>query len=466
MIATLLARDVLQATGGRLLQGDAGVRFTSVSIDTRTIEPGCLFFAIRGPRHDAHGFLGDALAKGAAGLVVEQAGAVPDFGDAVAIEVTDSSRALREVAALHRRRFRGPLIAITGSNGKTTTKEMCAAILGQSGPCLRTRGNLNNEYGLPLTLLARREEDRTAVVELGMNHRGEIAVLAGIADADIGVVTNAGTAHIEFLGSREEIAREKTDLLAALPRTATAILFGDEPLLEAERPRIQARTLTFGLGKRCDVRAENVRRPEPGRFAFDVAWEGCRLGVVVAGIHEGTVPNALAAATAARVAGASDADVVAGLAAYRPPPGRMNLRPLGDDRFVLDDTYNANPQSMAAALAGLVDVRGEGRALAVIGEMGELGETAGAAHREAGAMAARLGVDRLVALGEHAAEVVAAAVEAGLPAEHGFVGSDHDEIVTRLLRELRPGDRILVKGSRSMRMERVVEGLTTKSGVA
>ncbi len=459
MIAPLTAEDVVRASGGALLSGDASTRFAGVSIDTRTIEPGFLFFAIRGPNHDAHRFLGDATARGAAGLVVEHADSLPE-GDAVVIRVPDTSVALRAVAAAHRARFEGPLIAITGSNGKTTTKEMCAAILSRRAPCLRTRGNLNNEYGVPLTLLSRREGDAAAVVELGMNHRGEISALAAIARADIGVVTNVGTAHIEHLGSREEIALEKTDLLAALGEDGTAILHGDDPLLRAEIPRIRARVVTFGLDAACDVRAENVERPEPGRFAFDLLGDGKRLAVRVAGLHEGTVPNALAAATAARVAGASDDDVAAGLAAYEPPPGRMNFRALGEDRYLIDDTYNANPQSMAAALTGLVGVRGSGRVLAVLGDMGELGETADAAHREAGALAARLGVDGLAALGERASGVVAGAIAEGLPRERAFVGKTHEEIIERLLEEMQPGDRVLVKGSRAMKMERVVEGLT------
>jgi UDP-N-acetylmuramoyl-tripeptide--D-alanyl-D-alanine ligase len=469
LIAALTARDVLAATDGRLLQGDGGTRFHGVSIDTRTLEPGFLFFAIRGPHHDAHRFLADAARSGATGWVIDDAEACPSASPTrppVAILVPDTTRALGQTAAWHRQGFTGPLVAITGSNGKTTTKEMCAAILSEAGPCLRTRGNLNNEYGLPLTLLARSDEDRTAVVELGMNHRGEIARLAAIARATVGVVTNVGSAHLEHLGSREEIAREKADLLAALPADATAVLFGDDPLLCAQRERIVARVRTFGLGPDCDVRAERIERPRAGRFAFDLVCATGRVRVEVAGIHAGTVPNALAAATAARVAGAPDADVVAGLAAYEPAPGRMNLRALAGDLLVLDDTYNANPQSLAAALSGLMELRGEGRALAVLGDMGELGRAAPDAHREAGRLAARLAVDWLAALGDHAALVIASAGEAGLPTDRGFVASDHEELVERLLRELRPGDRILVKGSRSMRMERIVEKLVKRWGAA
>ncbi|NNL65457.1 MAG: UDP-N-acetylmuramoyl-tripeptide--D-alanyl-D-alanine ligase [Myxococcales bacterium] len=470
MIARLTADDVVTATGGRLLRGSGETVFTGVSIDTRTIEPGFLFFAIRGPNHDAHAFLADAAAKGAAGLVIEDADALPaDVAADVAVLVPDTTRALGRLAAAQRARFDGPVVAITGSNGKTTTKEMCAAILDRTGPCLRTRGNLNNEYGLPLTLLARRAEDRVAVVELGMNHRGEIAALAAIAKPDIGVVTNVGTAHIEHLGSREEIAREKTDLLAALPPGGTAILFGDDPLLRAEGARSPARIVTFGLGEDCDVRAERIERPEPGRFRFEIASAAGRLPVQVAGLHAGTVPNALAAATAARAAGASDDDVVAGLAAYEPAPGRMSLRALRDDVWLIDDSYNANPQSMAAALQGLADVRGTGRLLAILGEMGELGDAAGDAHAEAGRLAGTLGVDRLFAVGGHAGALLEGAREAGLAADRSFCAPDAedlDALIDRVLSVLRPGDRVLVKGSRAMRMERIAQALASKLGAA
>jgi UDP-N-acetylmuramoyl-tripeptide--D-alanyl-D-alanine ligase len=466
MIAPLTAGDVAAWSHGTLLAGDPALRFAGVSIDTRTIEPGFLFFAIRGPNHDAHRFLADARARGAAGWVIEEAAALPADGPGatVAIEVDDTTRALGAVAAAHRARFDGPVVAITGSNGKTTTKEMCAAILSRPGPCLATRGNLNNEYGLPLTLLRRREEDRTAVVELGMNHRGEIAALAAIARADVGVVTNVGTAHIEHLGSREEIAREKADLLAAIAPEGTAILHGDDPLLRAEASRVRARLVSFGLDPSCDVRAEKIERSAPGRFAFDWVTGEARHRVEVAGLHEGTVPNALAAATAARAAGASAEDVVAGLADYRPAPGRMSLLVRPGDVWIVDDSYNANPQSTAAALAGVAELRGAGRVLAVLGDMGELGDTANEAHEAAGRLAAELGFDGLAVLGEHAGRTLAAARAAGLPAEACIEGRDHADVVERVAARLRPGDRVLVKGSRAARMERVVEGLVDRTG--
>lgn len=467
-IAPLLAGDVAAASGGTLLAGDAGQRFAGVSIDTRTLRPGFLFFAIRGPRHDAHEFLAQAIAGGAGGLVVEDEASLPaDRPPGIAtIRVLDTTRALGAVAAAHRGRFEGPLVAITGSNGKTTTKEMCAAILARSGACLSTRGNLNNEFGVPLTLLRRRTADRTAVVELGMNHRGEIAALTALARPDIGVVTNVGTAHIEHLGSREEIAHEKADLLAAIPPEGTALLHGDDPLLRAEASRVRARLASFGLDPACDFRAEKIERPVPGRFAFELVAPDDRRRIDVAGLHAGTVPNALAAAAAARAAGASPEDVAAGLAAYRPPAGRMNLVVLARDAWLIDDTYNANPQSMAAALHGLADLAETGRAFAVLGDMGELGSNSDEAHREAGRLAARLGLAGLAVLGDHVGSTLEGARQAGLAAERLFEARDHDELVEHLAARVRAGDRILVKGSRAMRMERVVEALVERMGTA
>ena len=467
-IAPLLAGEVAAASGGLLLAGDPELRFAGVSIDTRTLEPGFLFFAIRGPHHDAHHFLADALEGGAVGLVVEDEAALQSDGPPgiAVIRVEDTTRALGAVAAAHRGGFGGPLIAITGSSGKTTTKEMCAAILSRSGPCLATRGNLNNEYGVPLTLLRRRTAHRVAVVELGMNHRGEIAALAAIARPDCGVVTNVGTAHIEHLGSREEIAREKDDLLAAIPPEGTALLHGDDPLLRAEASRVRARRVTFGLEPACDVRADKIERPAPGRFAFDLVAPDGRQRVEVAGLHAGTVPNALAAAGAARAAGASLEDVAAGLDTYRPAAGRMTLVVLACDAWLIYDSYNANPQPMAVALQGLADLAGPGRAFAVLGDMGELGATADEAHREAGRLAARLGLAGLAVLGAHGGRILEGARQAGLATDRLFEARDHEELVEHVATRLRAGDRILVKGSRAMRMERVVEGLVERKGAA
>ncbi len=445
-------------TGGRLSSAEAGTEsLSAVSTDTRTLAPGSLFVAIRGPRHDAHDHLADAVANGAAALLVER---MPT--DAVKVPtllVDDTTRALGALAAGHRRRFAGPVIAITGSNGKTTTKEMCASILYVAGPCLKNRGNLNNEYGLPLTLLSREAEHRALVVEIGMNHRGEIAPLAAIAAPTVGVITNVGTAHIEHLGSQEEIALEKGDLVAGLPASACAVLNADDPRVLAQAERTKARVIRFGCGPDADLRAEGIVAEPTGHYRFDLAWGKERHEVSVAGLGEPTVINALAAAAGALAAGFGLPDVVRGLASYAGIEGRMARIGLDDGSVVIDDTYNANPQSMEAALRSLGRFREGRRAFAALGSMGELGDTAPDAHRAMGRVAAELDLTGLLALGEHAERLAEGAREAGLPADRVVVAADHDDLLAQLDARRRPGDWILVKGSRSMQMERIVRGL-------
>jgi UDP-N-acetylmuramoyl-tripeptide--D-alanyl-D-alanine ligase len=459
--APFSAGDVAAWTGGALVRGAPEARFAGVSTDTRALGgAGRLFVALRGERHDAHDFLDRAVAAGAAGLLVEH-GRAPLDALPPALPVVaagDTTHALGDLAAGHRSGFAGPLVAVTGSNGKTTTKEMCAAILDGLGPCLKSRGNWNNAVGLPLALLEREAEHRCLVVELGMNHRGEIAALAAIARPTVGVVTNVGTAHIEFLGSREEIAREKGDLVAALGSDAVAVLNADDPLVVAQSPRTRARVLLFGRAPRADVRAERVRATDDG-WAFDLAAPQGRASVCVAGLGEPTVSNALAAAAAALAAGADLGHVAAGLARAPRVPGRMAPVRLAGGLVVIDDTYNANPQSVEAALRSLAERKGAGRGVAVLGDMGELGAETAPAHRAAGALAARLGLDHLVAVGAHARETADGALAAGMDPARIHLAESAEEAGPGLRALVGAGDWVLVKGSRAARMERVVEAL-------
>ena len=447
----------MQAT---LLQGQRDLSFGPVCIDSRKVARGDLFFAIRGPNHDAHDYLAQAVAAGAAGLVVERGRALPqDLAPGLPVlAVDDTTRALGRLAAGHRRGFHGPLVAITGSNGKTTTKEMCAAILSVSAPCLKTEGNLNNEFGVPLTLLRRDESHRRLVIEIGMNHRGEIAPLAALARPTVAVITNVGMAHIENLGSQDEIALEKGDLVAALDARGTAVLNAEDPRCLAQARRSPARLRSFGRAT-GDVRAEHVSSLGERGFAFDLVAPEGRAAVHVAGLGDATLLNALAAAAAALAAGAPLADVASGLARYRPVSGRMERMTLPRNVILINDTYNANPQSMEVALRGLAELKGTSRGLAVLGDMGELGEAAPGAHRATGQLVGRLGLDFLFVLGCHAAETAAGALEAGMDPGRVRVGRDHDE-TSRQVREVLQGDDwVLVKGSRSARMERVVAAL-------
>jgi UDP-N-acetylmuramoyl-tripeptide--D-alanyl-D-alanine ligase len=458
--------DAVRWTGGTLVAGDAARGCRSVGIDSRRVAEGQLFVAIRGPRHDAHAFLADAAAAGAAGLLVAQDAVLPDAARArcAIVAVPDTTAALAALAAGYRDTWSGPVVAITGSNGKTTTKEMCAAILSVRAPCLKTEGNLNNQFGLPLTLLRRDASHRAAVVELGMNHTGEIAPLAAIARPTVGLVTNVGTAHIENLGSQDAIAAEKGALFEALAEDAVAVANADDARVLAQLARTKARPLRFGRGSGADVRAEQVVVLGARGCAFELIAPEGRAAVRVSGLGQVLVINALAAAAAAIAAGATLAEVAAGLEDYRPPGGRLEPMELPRNVILLNDTYNANPQSMEIALRSLAELKGASRGIAVIGDMGELGDTAAGAHRATGRLAAELGLDFVFALGSFAGAVVAGALEGGLARDRAIEGRDHAELAARVAAVLRGSDWVLVKGSRSMKMERVVEALSQSGG--
>ena len=459
MSAPFSVADALAWTGGRLIQGDPQAVLAGVSTDTREDLAGSLFVAIRGPQHDAHAYLDQAAEAGAAALLVERADAVPAGVAIPAIEVADTTVALGALGAGHRSGFGGPLVAITGSNGKTTTKEMCAAILAVRFATHKNRGNLNNAYGLPLTLLAREAEHEALVVEIGMNHRGEIAPLAEIAAPTVGVITNVGTAHIEHLGDQDTIALEKGDLIAALSPDAVAIVNADDARVMAQAQRTRARVVSFGVAESADVRATDIR-DRVGSFDFTlVTPEGTRA-VNVPGLGQPTVPNALAASAAALAAGASLDDIAPGLAAFAPAAGRMGRAQTEDGTQIIDDTYNANPHSMFEALESLVRAAGSEPAVAVVGDMGELGDRAEAAHRDTGRRAAELGVGAIIALGEFSDRVIAGATAVDTFTGRTHIASDHEDAARTADAFAGPDGWILVKGSRSMRMERVVEALT------
>jgi UDP-N-acetylmuramoyl-tripeptide--D-alanyl-D-alanine ligase len=464
MTAAFRIQDAVTWTDGVVLSGSADTRLSGVSIDSRKLSEGNLFAAIVGPNHDGHDYLERAAAGSAAALLVDRSRTLPESlpPSMAVIGVDDTTTALGRLAAGHRLEFHGPVVAVTGSNGKTTTKEMCASILGMAAPCHRTPGNFNNQYGLPLTLLGRRESDQSLVVELGMNHRGEIALLTSIAQPTVGLITNVGSAHIEYLGSREEIAREKGDLVALLPADATAVLNADDPLVAAQHERTSARVLLFGTAASAEVRSERVVPIDDRGYAIDLATPAGSITVEISGLGPTTIINALAAAAASLAAGASLSDIQTGLANYRPIQGRLERHVLPGEIVLVDDTYNANPQSTEAALRLLAELKGRHRAVAVLGDMGELGGSAESAHRETGKLAAALGIDFLITLGELAKVTADGALASGMNRKCIVVARDHAEASARAGEMLRERDTILVKGSRSMRMERIVEAIASE----
>jgi UDP-N-acetylmuramoyl-tripeptide--D-alanyl-D-alanine ligase len=450
--------ELAAATGGRWI-GTPPAAVEGVSTDTRTIAPGSLFVALRGERFDAHEFLGEARGRGASAAIVAEARA-GDPADLPRLAVADTLSALGAVARHHRRRFRIPVVAVTGSNGKTTTREMIAAILATRGGVLKTEGNLNNEVGVPLTLFGLGTAHQSAVIELGMNHPGEIARLAAIALPQVGVVTLAAPAHLEGLGTVEAVADAKAELYAGLPEGGIAIANADDPRMLRRAQASGRRMMTFSAakGRRGDVVVlEIVSQGADGlRFVLGIGNREVQVHIPgLVGAHNAA--NAAGAAAAAIALGCTDREIVQGLAAVRPVGRRLRLERLASGVQLVDDCYNANPASMAAALRTLMDLAAQGgRPVAVLGDMLELGAFEIEAHRALGEEAAKAGVRLLAAFGPRARGTAEAARAAGLDAFHA---EDMDALVRWARSALQPTDILLVKGSRGMKLERLVEAI-------
>jgi UDP-N-acetylmuramoyl-tripeptide--D-alanyl-D-alanine ligase len=420
--------------------------FTGVCTDTRALAKGDLFVALTGPRYDGHHFLSEAIAAGAAGALLGRALDTP----LPYVEVADTRRALGRFAAYWRRQFSIPVVGVTGSNGKTTVKEMIAAILARTGPGCVTRGNLNNDLGVPLTLLRLRATDRYAVIEMGMNHLGEIEYLTDLARPSVALITNAAEAHLAGLGSVAAVAQAKGEIFSGLAADGTAVVNADDAYCELwKRLAAPRRVLTFGLARPADFRADY--RPEGLGCALRLVTPYGEIDARLPLLGRHNVLNALAASAAALAAGAAPADVPVGLAQLKPVSGRLELKPGVSGARVIDDTYNANPASVAAALEVLHEFPGE-RVL-VLGDMGELGAAADESHRRIGELARQRGIQRLFALGELTRHTVAAF---GKHALH----FDSPEVLADALLDCLHGEAtVLVKGSRMMRMERVVAAI-------
>jgi UDP-N-acetylmuramoyl-tripeptide--D-alanyl-D-alanine ligase len=477
--------ELLQATSGRLLAGKPVFKVPGLSIDSRTIRSGELFVALKGDRFDGHAFLPEVFKKGACGAIVDQRGGLDtDMAGEVLIEVPDTLRAYQEIACFHRKRFSIPVVAITGSNGKTTTKEMAAAILSRRIKVLKNEANLNNHIGVPLTLLGLKPHHQLALIEMGINHQGELTRLCEIARPNMGLITNIGPTHLEFLGNVEGVARAKGELLQSLDKGCVAFLNADDPFTPGLRPLTRASVVTFGLDEKADekpdIQAMNVTHQPQGSF-FHLCLQrnkGLRIGtdskklrfkkrevvadeidiqLTVAGRHN--VYNAAAAAAIANVLGAGVTEVKAGLESFHPVQLRSQLIEWRGVK-ILNDSYNANPASMRSALETLSQIRGSGRAIAVLGDMLELGKESTAAHREIGRRIGMLGLDYLLTVGELAALIGQEAMRRGMAKDRVKICDRLDEAVAYLRSVVRDQDAVLVKGSRGMKMEKVVQELT------
>ncbi len=420
-----------------------------VSTDSRSIKPGDLFIALRGEKFDGGNFAAQALKQGAAGVVLDAAQA-PDIPAAIRVE--DTRLALGRLAAAWRRRFSIPVIAITGSNGKTTVKEMLAAILrveaDADGAVLHTEGNLNNDIGLPLMLLRLRDTHQFAVLEMGMNHTGEIDYLTRLARPDVALVNNALTAHIGFLGSVENIARAKGEIFNGLPDAGIAVFNADDPHARMWREANAGRcVIDFGIRQPAVVRGRYLHSLFGSTLTLVLPNAEYDVALQVPGEHN--VMNALAAAAAAFALDVSHRSIVAGLSGFSGVKGRMQKKPALHGSIFIDDTYNANPDSVKAALAVLAQQ--PGKKVLVLGDMGELGADAEAMHAQIGLAAREAGVERLLALGELSRETVGAFGAGAMHFER------IQELLAELENELAPDTTVLVKGSRFMQMERVVQ---------
>jgi UDP-N-acetylmuramoyl-tripeptide--D-alanyl-D-alanine ligase len=455
--------QLLAATGGHRVCGDAQRRFSGIGIDSRTLAVSEAFVAIRGDSHDGHRFASEVVAAGGRGLVLAQdevpSECLADWQAAgvLCVAVTDTLRALGDLGLFHRKRNPARVVAITGSNGKTTTRAMTTAVLAQHHAVISTRGNFNNAVGLPLSLFALAPIHQWAVFEIGTNHPGEIDRLAQICHPDLGVITNIGPAHLEGLGSLDGVREAKGELIARLAPEGRMALNADDPQVMRLAERCTKAPLRFGLSSTAEVRAEAVRiEGEELRFRLRLPDDAAEVRIPVAAAFMTT--NALAAAAVGWAAGLAAADIAAGLAAFTPVSGRMTRLPSGRGVVLIDDSYNANPASVKAAIGALVSQRQGGRTVLVLGEMRELGIGAPALHRQAGKDAAAAGIDRLCVTGPFAEETAAGAREGGMAAAC-IQAAAKEEIVADLAAWLAPGDSVLVKGSRAATMETVVAAL-------
>lgn len=449
--------EAAAATGGELLGTD--VAFDSVGTDTRTLAPGALFVALKGERYDGHDFVSRARAAGAAAAMVEDSGPRIQGGALPLLMVRDTRLALGSLAANWRERFTMPIVALTGSSGKTTVKEMLASVLRETASArfrtpnpescvLATRGNLNNDIGVPLMLLELKSSHRYAVIEMGMNHAGEIRYLARLARPDVALVTNAGHAHLEFLGSEEAIARAKGEIFEELREQGTAVINADERYAGLWRGLAAGRRqLDFGIENAATVTATYRRRGLESEIVVKMPRGVASAVLKVPGLHN--VRNALAAAAAAAALEVAPQAVAAGLARFPGIKGRLQRKAGFNGATLIDDTYNANPESMRAAIAVLAQA--PGIRLLVLGDMGELGPEAPRLHADIGAAARAAGIERLFALGDLSAHT-ARAFGAGARYFPRI-----EEMLAEIELALEPGVTMLVKGSRFMQMERVVK---------
>jgi UDP-N-acetylmuramoyl-tripeptide--D-alanyl-D-alanine ligase len=454
----ITAVEAAAVMNGQIVSGDPDTSIGGVSIDSRTLSPGDLFFAIRGERFDGEAFVAAAYGAGALGVVTTNTAARELSGGRLAIVVSDTTRGLQALANHVRRASGSKVVAITGSAGKTTTKEVTAEFLSARYAVFRNRGNLNNHIGLPLSLLALRDRPDVAVVELGMNHAGEIRTLTAVAEPEVRVWTNVGDAHLEFFGSKEAIASAKAEILEGATADALVVANADDPLVMAHVRRFGGRVRTFGFDPHADIRAADIRDRGLAGTTANVQTPAGHAAMHVPLLGRANLANVLAATAVAVHFDVPLQDIVDRAGTLKPAAHRGHVIRLRDGVVVLDDSYNSNPTALTRTLSVVAAESSHARKIAVIGEMLELGESSRALHEECGRAAAASGLARLIAVGgAPAAALAAAAITAGLERSAVTHVADSAAAADLTLATLRAGDLLMVKGSRGVRTDVVVD---------
>ena len=457
------ATDIARATGGRVVRGDPATPIGRIAIDSRALQAGDLFVAIHGDRFDGHHFLQDAARNGAIGAMVHRGPVSPEAGmgtPALLIEVADTTRALQDLAREVRRRSGARVVAITGSAGKTTTKEVIAEFLSARFDVFRNKGNLNNHIGLPLSLLELRARPQVAVVELGMNHAGEIRTLVGIAEPDVRVWTNVGDAHLGFFSSADEIADAKAEILEAAGAAHVLVANANDPLVASRVSRFAGKVVTFGIDTPAAVRAGRVEHHGLDGMSAEIttAAETGRLRMPLLGV--GNLMNVLAAIAVGLHFDVPLEEMLARATRLAPAHHRGEVLRLPGGITLIDDSYNSSPAALERSLETVGAASGSARKVAVLGEMLELGEFSDSLHRRSGELARASGLDLLITVGgDAAASMAAAAIGAGMPERCVWHTPTKAEAADLALRQVRAGDLVLVKGSRGIGTDLVVERL-------
>ena len=457
----LTVEEILRAVKGQLIQGPPHHLLEGISTDSRTIKAGELFIALKGERFDGHQFINDALVKGASGLVVRKGFNLRDLPlskkDIPLLQVEDTLKALGDLACFWTQRNKATIVAITGSNGKTTAREMTATILEHSYRVLKPKHNWNNLIGLPLTLLRLKPHHEIAIVEMGMNRKDEIKRLSQIARPHVGLITTISPVHLYYLKTLQNVAKAKGELFDSLTSENYALINTDDPLIVELSKLCPAQKITFGINPHAQVTATDISPSDYSTNHFTLRVEGESIPIVlkIPGIH--TIYNALAAASIATIFKLTLEEIKTGLERFTAFPARMEIITITKNISIINDSYNANPKSMESALRTLAHLKGKGRGIAVLGDMLELGEASVDFHQQLGFLIKELDLDIVFLIGTHAEVIAESACAQGVGEKEIYIAKTHEKIAQQLNRKVKEHDWILFKGSRAMKLEKILE---------